>query len=78
MKDMSEKSDLTKSEELQTLFRTLSVIQSNAIVRVMRGNDSEDMRQIAIRETEKLQSLAREGGRCPVGEIWDETLGRCV
>ena len=72
--------DISKSEELRMLFRALAAAQSNAIVRVMRGRDAEEMKELITKELKKLEVLQRESpaGRCGPGEVWDEMLGRCV
>lgn len=73
--------ELAKSEEMITFYHTLAAVQTNAIFRIMSGTTEVHMKNLAKQETELLRGLMRhkgEGDKCGDGQVWDESLGRCV
>ena len=77
-KTAKEAEELVKSEEMQNLYHVLAVKHSNAITRVMRGENAEDIKQLAKDETNRLIKSELPNHKCRPGTIWDETIGRCV
>lgn len=69
---------LVNSEEMKGFYRMLARVQTNAIIRVMRGKTAEDIKELATIETKLLKKAADGGHKCPPPKVWDEAVGDCV
>ena len=74
---------LAESHEMNQFYRSLAMVHSNAIARVMRHQDTADIVARAVVEVDRMRSeenqLAEKAkGTCGVGQIWNETLRKCV
>jgi len=67
---------LADSEEMQSFYHALAMVQSNAMFRVMSRKDKEDIKKQAVIETERLFALL-EGGKCRAGTVWNEITRQC-
>lgn len=71
---------LAESKEMVKFYRALAAVQTNAICRIMKGENYEDMKLRAEVEAENLINLTfiSSVGQCGAGTIWDEVLQACV
>ena len=79
-RENAEDKKLAESTAMSKFFRVLTIINGNAVHRVMRGKGADAKIKKAEIETERLIAEANLAGnhQCPKGMIWDETRKRCV
>jgi hypothetical protein len=78
---LSEEKQLATSGDMNKFYRVLSIVNSNAILRVMEPTSAKAKIDRAIRETELLVNAANTTGsglKCGPGTVWDEFTKRCV
>jgi len=73
---------LAESREMHQFFRSCWTVSANAVARIMRENDANRIIKRAMGEVERMRkaenSIPEGPHKCKPGQIWDESLGRCV
>jgi hypothetical protein len=75
MDTLQSNKNLAKSKEMITFYRQLAAVQTNAILLVMQGNNDDEKKKIAVKETRRLSKLYND--KCPVGTVRNPITGDC-